>query len=479
MRQTFNSAPLFIFVTAITILTYSLCRADSQPEQVLYTGAISRTWNLGKPLLEAGAWQWGFDLRTRYVHLDKVSDLGLEPEIDPVRRFFRIRGQLWFAYGIASNLQAYARITNESRIYLECESCDSRFDEIIFENLYLEARNPLGIPLSARIGRQDLFYGDGFLICDGGPLDGSRTAYVNGVVISGKVPLWAFDLFALYDPRADEYLPRINSQHRKMIEHDEFLAGIVLKRLSADGRRPRGFEPYIIFKEESGSGATAGIYTFGTRVTLPTRWLRFDGEIAYQAGRPVDIILPPETRVERPETTSVTTIAALGTKASLTAGFENPLPVSLTAGYLYLSGDDPETRGKFEGWNPILGRWPRWSELYIYTLLLEKDAQPMSQGIAFWQNLKGPVVGLNVNLTPHLSLTTSYMWLDADHSVFYNPKLDGYTHRGELYTARLSWQIEGLVDGHILFERFNPGDFYPPGARAASFFRVELRRAFP
>ena len=132
---------------------------------------------------------YGGELRVRYVDTDKVTDLGLGTDPDPVRQFFRIRSRFWLRYRFSPTTSAYVRINNESRVYLECESCDSQFDEVIFENLYVEANQLLGLPLGARLGRQDLFYGDGFLVCDGGPLDGSRTAYVNGLVLSGSIPL--------------------------------------------------------------------------------------------------------------------------------------------------------------------------------------------------------------------------------------------------------------------------------------------------
>ncbi len=480
-KHSLEKAILFSVIAITLVLLLSVpCLADpqSQAPEGTYVGALTSTWSLEKPLKAEGELSWGLDVRTRYVDLDKVADLGLDLYPDPVRRFFRIRGRLWFAYGITSNVQAYARLTNESRIYLKCESCESKFDEIIFENFYFEARNPFGLPIATRIGRQDLFYGDGFLICDGGPLDGSRTAYVNGIVISGKIPLWAFDVFAIYDPRSDEYLPCINNQHRKVIEHDELLCGIMLARLGADGNSRQGFEPYFLFKEESASGSTADIYTFGMRLTVPSGFAKFTGEIAYQAGRLPDIILPEGSSVARPETTSVTTVGALGARGSLSRSFRND-GLALAAGYLYLSGDDPITRGKFEGWNPILGRWPSLSELYIYTLMLESDAQPMGQGIAFWQNLKGPFLRLSLKPARCLSITASYMWLDANHSVFFDPKLGGHSHRGELYTAKLVWHIKDVINGHVLFERFAPGDFYQPGAKPASFFRIELGRTFP
>jgi hypothetical protein len=56
-------------------------------------------------------------------------------------------------------------------------------DEVIFDNFYVDLKKPGGAPVDFRIGRQDLIgqYGEGFLISDGTPGDGSRTFYFNAV----------------------------------------------------------------------------------------------------------------------------------------------------------------------------------------------------------------------------------------------------------------------------------------------------------
>ena len=50
----------------------------------------------------------------------------------------------------------------------------------MFETLYLEHRFADGASL--RVGRQDITRGDGFILTDGSPLDGSRVVYFNAVV---------------------------------------------------------------------------------------------------------------------------------------------------------------------------------------------------------------------------------------------------------------------------------------------------------
>jgi hypothetical protein len=45
----------------------------------------------------------------------------------------------------------------------------------MFDNLYVGIDKPGGLPLNLKLGRQDIFLGNGWLIADGTPIDGSRT----------------------------------------------------------------------------------------------------------------------------------------------------------------------------------------------------------------------------------------------------------------------------------------------------------------
>jgi hypothetical protein len=205
---------------------------------------------------------------------------------------------------------------------------------------------------------------------------------------------------------------------------------------------------------------------------------RVSAEFAYQGGRPAQIILPEGSMAQRPDTLITQTISAIGGELKVDLDLDWPVPWRVTGGYIYLSGDDPKTLGKFEAWNPVLSRWPKWSELYIYTLSLEKDVQPMQQTIAFWQNFESSWIGVTMHPEKRLKLEGRYMWLGADESVFYSSRLGGHTRRGDLYIAKLSWNLTNILAGHLLLERFVPGDFYPAKADDATFIRIELSRAF-
>jgi len=52
---------------------------------------------------------------------------------------------------------------------------------VLFDQLALTASQPAGLPLALEAGRQDLIFGDGWLVLEGTPLDGSRTIYFDAV----------------------------------------------------------------------------------------------------------------------------------------------------------------------------------------------------------------------------------------------------------------------------------------------------------
>jgi len=101
--------------------------------------------------------------------------------------YFRIKGCFWMKYDFNKNVSIYTRLTGEPDIYLNSEGILRKKagrpigdDEIVFDNLYLDVKNVFGLPLDLRIGRQDFLftYGEGFVILDGTPYDGSRTVYI-------------------------------------------------------------------------------------------------------------------------------------------------------------------------------------------------------------------------------------------------------------------------------------------------------------
>jgi len=430
-----------------------------------------------------GQWRFGGAVRLRYIDLANVTALGLEPY--PKHQILRLRTQVSATRRLSPTLRFVGQLANESSKYIDCDSCKGGFGEIIVETLYLEAIKPRGLPMGVRLGRQSLFYGDGFLVADGTPLDESRTAYVNGILLTSAIPLWSVDFFVALDPSKEEYLPRINNKYTRLSETDDFLWGIFLEREPAPGTSLRySFEPYYVYKSEKDGDRRARIHTAGTRLGFALGKAEVAAEVAYQGGKVpayeiVDLDLEPVLAGSQ-------SVSALGGHARLTAHLAPPVPLDLEGGYVYLAGDERETRNKYEGWNPVLGRWPIWSELYIYTLAAEAFERPLHQGLAYWQNLKMPYFRVAYNRKGPVSFEARYFWLDAFEDLTFDllvdPSYEGPKHRGEIFEVKVGWSLPHLFSGHLLYERFVPGDFYDViegfVPKDASFLRLEASRAF-
>lgn len=113
-----------------------------------------------------------------------------------------------------------------------------------------------------------------------------------------------------------------------------------------------------------------------------------------------------------------------------------PLAKTLTLGGFYLSGDNPTTT-KNEGWDPLWSRWPKWSESYIYTQILENKGK-----VGYWSNIASLNVMLSGKIAEKLSFIGSYYYLLAleyNESAFTNGT--GKT-RGKLFTLKINYALD-------------------------------------
>ncbi len=120
----------------------------------------------------APAIQIGFEERIRSENVDNTTDH--DQATADVRRQWRFRTRLWAAVPLGSRVAFVVGLANESKGQTEPRVPLTR-DETFFEHLYLDVQATPRI--SARIGRQNLMRGDGFILFDGTSGDGSRSAY--------------------------------------------------------------------------------------------------------------------------------------------------------------------------------------------------------------------------------------------------------------------------------------------------------------
>ncbi len=439
---------------------------------------------------------YGGSLRLRQEYWENVVDF--ETLNKPDRDFFRLRSSLWGKLDFTQNIGVYARITNEARYYLGSykpfelpgnpESDTDRFDEdeLVIDNLYFDMKNIFGLPIDIRIGRQDFVgqYGEGFVILDGTPGDGSRTHYFNAAKASIRFhPNHSLDLIVLTNTQKDKYLPSLHPARSDALR--TYFGNERMLNISDE----RGFiiygknklndnlivEPYYIYKQEDSVGdykyagptSKLELNTVGARIVFTAANWKVRAEYAHQFG-------DYDNDIDREGDGGYLFIGQKYTTL--------PLQPEWELGYVYLSGNESGT-SKNEGWDPLFSRAPAWNEIFIYPLIYETMGE--SGAIpAYWTNLRLYKLGLKMTLAPTTNLALSYQYLRAveetnitaaaTRDMFSNDSKD----RGHIGTLMLTHAFTKQIDGFFQVEYFAPGDFYGDDAEDSFFLRWQLQFKF-
>ncbi|MCP5103409.1 MAG: alginate export family protein, partial [bacterium] len=276
-----------------------------------------------------------FSERFRFVGWDNA--VNLDGDAGDGFAFTRHRTSLMGQWFPNQDMEFAVKLTNEFREYLAPKNRDFTIHEIIFDQLYLKWKNVGTLPLTLTVGRQNIILGEGFVVMDGHPLDGSRSIYFNALRADYRFgKKHRLTAFFMYQPVTDNILPVINSKDAPLIEKPEQGLGLYY---SGSFNKTR-LEAYLIRKDVDGTDdrpVESGINTLGARVIFPlVSQLSLTVEGAYQFGSYGDF--------DR---------AAMGGYFHLDykVGENVPLLKKVTFGGIYLSGDDPATE-KVEGWDP-------------------------------------------------------------------------------------------------------------------------------
>jgi hypothetical protein len=460
-------------------------------------------------------WKWGADLRIRDEFIDKSMTLasiaGNPPA--PVPRYkqnwVRFRARWWNTVTPTPGFDFNVRLTIESRDWTETSFSAPNhkgwdWNEIVFDHFNVKIKPSKTTPLTFTIGRQDLMFGDNWLIFEGTPLDGSRTIYFDAARSTFEIKKWktTFDaIFIDQTARNDWWLPpmRVSGDdvngvrlpiQKAQVEHNE--RGLVL--YMTDKAKPtRQIDAYFIYraarrepirvanstgatapfvivtnpddvddpnmKTNLGRGEDSDLYTVGGRLGGDlgkgdvSKLLKYRVEAAFQTGKRNGI----DQR-------------GYGVNSALTYAPKTKLGHQFRLQYELLSGDDPNTKDRDEGFDILWGRWPRWSELYIYTYAAETTR------IAQLGNLHRIGAGWTFKPFAKAELATDLYRLYADKDTAKVRILSGAGKtRGTLLTSKLLMKFTPHLAGHLWFERFWPGNYYGADRReAATFIRPEV-----
>jgi hypothetical protein len=214
---------------------------------------------------------------------------------------------------------------------------------------------------------------------------------------------------------------------------------------------------YFIYKKSTpatANGDDAEIYTFGGMIQHKfSEQLKLRSDLAGQFGHK-----------------NHARLCALGTLNRFSYAVKDKWATLLRMDYEYLSGDDPDTETN-EAFDLLWGRWPRFSEMYIYSAIGENTR------IGDMTNLHRVSWGLTTHPSEKMELCGDYHLLFAGQNTYGDQP--GFSEsgcfRGQLLTALMKYKFTQHLSGHLLGEFLFPGDYYSDMRNdPASFLRAEL-----
>jgi hypothetical protein len=394
--------------------------------------------------------RFGGDLRLRGEGFDNVLDLS--DEASDNFTFYRMRPRLWVDARPRDGLRVYFRLADEYRWGRGEKLSGSRDPEtkIGIDNAWAGVRIAGG--MSVRFGRQDLMYGEGFLVFDGTPADGSSTAYFDAAVAS-----WTDGSAGT---NVDLLMAKIAETGFAPGSGDEDFYALYLRKDPA--------EVYLLHRNQrSGIGLGPGggypdiLHPAHKTTALGARYARIP-ELGPH--------LAAEGAYEMLDDFRGSGHAFGGyARGGFTGGARK---LGVEAGGLYLSGDDPKT-GKIEGWDGFYSEWPKYSEGVIYTVydgltrIRPDDAGSWTNAGALWLEIRAvPVARARVSLRATKLLAVE------------NSGPGTGTDRGILFAAQANLDLGPGLAGQAVAEYFDPGDFYARAADAAWYARWQITAKF-
>jgi hypothetical protein len=433
---------------------------------------------------------WGGDFRVRNEYFNNA--LTLNPE-NPLHEqdYFRFRARVWTSITPVEDLSLNARLATEPREWMKPAGYTpmkghSGWDwtEGIIDNLNAQWRNILKQPAAITVGRQDIFLGDGWLVGDGTPFDGSWTYFLDSARFTYELKEQRTTVEAIgiiQDAKDNGWLPPIavDHQHRFFTEQNE--KGAILN-VANTSLKVANLTGYFIYKEDAlPSGAPRGgdnayIYTLGGRVNglFGNDHWKYWAEGAYQFGRKQDVDINDAASAADPAVKNeFRPVDAFGVNSRISYLFKDKLRNEVTFAYEFLSGDDPNTKND-EMFDVLWGRWPQWSEIGLYEYAAEtrigSEANLHRIGPGW---IISPMKNLDFNVNYYVLLAQQEVATRAVSGLFTG---DGI-FRGHFVQATLKYKFSPHLSGHLWGELQFPGDYYVH-REMMSFARAEIMLTF-
>lgn len=388
--------------------------------------------------------EWGFDHRAREEYQGNNRTLD-KNAANHESHFQRYRSRLWTKITPVTDVDINTRLTWEFRNFCKPDTLNSTdMDEALFDNLNVQWRNVLSLPLKLTVGRQDILdLGNGWLIAEGTPLDGSRTYFFDAIRTTWEIKDAKTTVDLIYinqHAREDYYIkPFDHNDERFFVEQDEEGVIVWVKNKSLPNNTE--LSGYFIYKkdeQQTAAGVTGETYTFGLRgYTEWDKHWRSQADVTPQFGHRFG-----------------QAVCALGVNTKTEYLFRDRLNNQLRMAYEYLSGDDPAT-SKDESFDILWGRYQQFSEILATTIGME--GRP-----AAFTNLHRIGPGWTFTPAKDVDVCADYNILFADENSQRNdPRFSSNGRfRGQVLGLLLKHKINEHLSHYLLGEAFFPGDYY-------------------
>jgi hypothetical protein len=429
---------------------------------------------------------WGGDLRVRNEYFNNALTLSATAPTHE-QDLFRVRARLWSTATIAPDFSFSLRLAAEPRIWekpafaKQHPGTGTEWRYGIIDTFNLKWAHAFGLPLTITAGRQDVQFGDTlnwWLVGDGTPGDGSWAFFLDSVRASLEAPeiKTKFDLVCINQhARPDTWLPILGQEGTySLTEQNE--RGVILYASNKSLPNTQ-VDGYFIYKKDDAVFAysdNANIYTLGGKLSgSPSSHWRYSAEGAGQWGWKQDssVRTPVNVGALRRD------LHAYGWNTKLSYLFKDPRDNQVSLVGEFLSGDDPNTTGKDEMFDVLWGRWPRFSELYIYSYPMETSGK-----VAQLNNLLRlgtswslvPVKGTTFSMTYNAWFAPENVPTRTLNSALFSRSGN---FRGHFVQVVLRRQFSKHLSGHLLGEILWPGDYYSR-RDTLSYLRGELLVTF-
>ena len=445
---------------------------------------------------------WGGDVRLRNEYMDNnlfMSESFPRHEQD----YFRFRERIWASVMPVTNLSVNARFSGEQREWMKPafasqyagaspfrEGFEERYG--ILDNAYVKWSNIGGVPLSISAGRQDVQFGEPmnwWLVADGTPNDGSWTFFLDSIraAYDAKEIQTKVDVVYIYqNARPDAWMPTLGDSGDitpayNLTEQNEQGVILYLSNKSVENMQLDG---YFIYKRDNqayANGDNADIYTIGAKISgTPAPNWAYSLEGAYQFGSKQDAMVGANYVNS---TTDWRQISAYGANGKLTYLVKDKYNNQFSLIGEILSGDDPNSKGTDEMFDILWGRYPRWSEMYVYSYVMETSGRngQMNNIIRF---------GPNWTITPFKDTTFSATYnamfapvntptrtINATLFSGTTPGANGGNFRGHYLQTILKHKFNDHVSAHLWGELNWMGDYYTQ-KDLMTFVRAEVLFTF-